>query len=79
MKTLQIRLLALISVFLIASFPVPVSANTLQLVVADDKTTGYNRSSFKHWIDADKDGCNTRAEVLIEEAVVNPRLVANAH
>ena len=74
MKTLQIRALALISVFLIASFPVPVIANTLQLVVADDKTTGYNRSSFKHWIDADRNGCNTRAEVLIEEAVVKPKV-----
>ena len=74
MKTLQIRVLALISVFLIASFPVPVSANTLQLVVADDKTTGYNRSSFKHWIDADKNGCNTRAEVLIEEAITKPKV-----
>ena len=74
MKTLQIRVLVFISVFLIASFPVPVSANTLQLVVADDKTTGYNRSSFKHWIDADRNGCNTRAEVLIEEAVVKPKV-----
>ena len=74
MKTLQIRVLALISVFLIASFPVPVSANTLQLVVADDKTTGYNRALFKHWIDADKDGCDTRAEVLIEEAVTKPKV-----
>lgn len=74
MKTLQIRVLALISVFLIASFPVPVSANSLQLVVADDKTTGYNRSSFKHWIDADKNGCNTRAEVLIEEAITKPKV-----
>ena len=74
MKTLQIRVLVFISVFLIASFPVPVSANTLQLVVADDKTTGYNRSSFKHWIDADKDGCNTRAEVLIEEAITKPKV-----
>ena len=74
MKTLQIRALALISVFLIVSFPVPVIANTLQLVVADDKTTGYNRSSFKHWIDADKNGCNTRAEVLIEEAITKPKV-----
>ncbi len=52
----------------------PVSANTLQLVVAEDKNTGYKRSAFKHWIDADKNGCNTRAEVLIEEAVVKPKI-----
>jgi hypothetical protein len=52
----------------------PVSANTLQLVVAEDKNTGYKRSAFKHWIDADRNGCNTRAEVLIEEAIVKPKI-----
>ncbi len=33
---------------------------------------GYEHSKFKHWTDADKDGCNTRVEVLLEEAVVAP-------
>jgi hypothetical protein len=44
------------------------------LTVGEDKLNGYNRNLFKHWIDADKDGCNTRAEVLIEEAIVKPRI-----
>ncbi|MFE5039258.1 hypothetical protein [Streptomyces sp. NPDC056683] len=30
--------------------------------------------SLKHWTDADKDGCNTRAEVLLEEAVTAPEV-----
>jgi len=68
------RVLVLISVFLMCSSSAPVSANTLQLVVAEDKATGYNRSAFKHWVDADKNGCNTRAEVLIEEAIVKPKV-----
>jgi hypothetical protein len=42
--------------------------------IAEDKDSGYNRSLFKHWIDADKNGCNTRAEVLISEAVVKPKV-----
>lgn len=29
---------------------------------------GYNRDLFPHWIDADGNGCNTRAEVLIRDA-----------
>ena len=34
------------------------------LTVAPETQTRYNRSRFRHWVDADKDGCNTRAEVL---------------
>ena len=52
----------------------PAQAETFQLTVADDKATGYNRALFKHWIDVDKDGCDTRAEVLIEEAIVKPKI-----
>lgn len=52
----------------------PAKADSLQLVIAADHTTGYSRTLFKHWIDADKDGCDTRAEVLIEEATSKPKV-----
>ena len=52
----------------------PTSASANELVVAQDYQGSYSRSAFKHWIDADKDGCNTRAEVLIEEATVKPKI-----
>ncbi|MFE1028640.1 DUF1524 domain-containing protein [Streptomyces sp. NPDC058818] len=42
------------------------------LDVAPEDTTEYKRSYFRHWIDADRDGCNTRQEVLLEEAVEAP-------
>ncbi|MFF5881018.1 HNH endonuclease family protein [Streptomyces californicus] len=40
--------------------------------VAAEKRTGYERDSFKHWIDEDEDSCTTRAEVLLAEAVTAP-------
>ncbi|MFI6816050.1 hypothetical protein ACIBG7_26840 [Nonomuraea sp. NPDC050328] len=32
------------------------------LPVAAERREGYQRTSFKHWTDADRDGCNTRYE-----------------
>jgi hypothetical protein len=46
----------------------------LPLSVAPDQLSGYERTLFKHWIDADKDKCDTRKEVLIQEAVTVPKL-----
>ncbi|MER6702225.1 HNH endonuclease family protein [Streptomyces fimicarius] len=42
--------------------------------VTEEDRTGYTRSSFRHWNSGDdkSDGCNTRNEVLLAEAVVAP-------
>ena len=39
------------------------------LPVSGETDTGYARELFRLWVDADRDGCNTRAEVLMDEAV----------
>ncbi|MFB7360343.1 HNH endonuclease family protein [Streptomyces gardneri] len=49
-----------------------------QIPIANESRTGYNRDSFKHWnrgLDP-ADGCNTRAEVLLAEAVEAPTVAA---
>jgi uncharacterized protein DUF1524 len=45
-----------------------------QLAVAPEVRTGYDRDLFPHWVDADRDGCNTRQEVLIAEAFIAPQV-----
>ncbi|MCV2394930.1 DUF4214 domain-containing protein [Actinotalea sp. M2MS4P-6] len=68
--------------------PEPVSATTSAegyvyardvleaLWIEPENTSTYSRSSFNFWIDANHDGCDTRDEVLIAEALggsTNPR------
>ncbi|MER8072984.1 HNH endonuclease family protein [Streptomyces sp. NPDC094034] len=51
----------------------PVRDVLAALPVQEEDRDGYERSKFRHWIDADRDGCNTRAEVLKEEAFRPPQ------
>ncbi|MEF2529438.1 HNH endonuclease family protein [Streptomyces sp. CS62] len=52
--------------------PIGVAVTALRVAVED--RTGYQRTSFKHWNTGDvpADGCNTRQEVLLAEAVDYP-------
>ncbi len=49
------------------------SSDQIQIRTAPERIGGYDRNLFKHWIDADKNGCDTRKEVLIAEAIVKPK------
>ena len=67
------KLVSLISIFILFSLP-PAQAESFELAIATDFESGYERALFKLWIDADSDGCNTREEVLIEEAIIKPKI-----
>ena len=70
-KKVHLAILVVVSSFLIPS--TSSFAFTPTPHIAEDKNSGYDRSLFKHWIDANKNGCDTRAEVLISEATVKPK------
>ena len=44
------------------------------LRVAPEDRTGYVRTLFRLWIDADGDRCNTRKEVLLRDALTAPTI-----
>ncbi|MFI9639001.1 HNH endonuclease family protein [Micromonospora sp. NPDC051925] len=55
-----------------AGYSAPLTSAVANLAVASEIRTGYSRDLFPHWIDADGDGCDTRNEVLLAEAVSAP-------
>ena len=72
MKTRSRLILLLIFALMVQG--TPSYAVTASPYLSPDTDAVYNRSFFKHWIDANKNGCDTRAEVLISEAVVKPKV-----
>jgi hypothetical protein len=58
-----------------ATTPLPMVASRAllrQLRTAAEHRRGWSTTRFPGWTDADGDGCSTRAEVLLAEAVVTP-------
>jgi hypothetical protein len=76
---------AVVSAVALAPAAAPASAATgtmssksmlSQLVTTSEHTAGYDRAKFTLWTDADHDGCDTRDEVLIQEATTRPHVGA---
>lgn len=47
------------------------------IAIAPEHQAGYKRGLFPHWTDADGDGCDTRDEVLLRQAVKQPAIRGN--
>lgn len=47
------------------------------LKIEGEYQNGYDRDFFRHWIDSDGDGCNTRREVLIQESRTDVSISGN--
>ncbi|MGC0211917.1 HNH endonuclease family protein [Streptomyces levis] len=62
-----------------AAQTLPLTAAVDRLPLGTESRDGYTRTSFRHWNAGDDptDGCHTRAEVLLHEAVEAPAVGTN--
>lgn len=80
--TLSAAVIVALIVGLLSTVPAEattVSAKALlgEITDAPESSQAYSRTAFKHWTDDDRDGCDTREEVLLAESVVRAALGAN--
>jgi hypothetical protein len=71
---MKLRALFIVTVVAVGLSISPVqAAEEVSILTGPEYQVGYDRSYFKLWVDADKNGCDTRKEVLIAEAITKPK------
>ncbi|MFD4630282.1 HNH endonuclease family protein [Streptomyces sp. NPDC058284] len=60
----------------LVALPMTLKQAIAALPMAAESREGYQRSRFRHWTDEDRDGCDTREEVLIAESRTAPTIGA---
>ncbi|MER6443389.1 hypothetical protein ABT275_45050 [Streptomyces sp. NPDC001185] len=58
----------------VASMPLTTAVDLLPITI--ESRDSHQHSTFRHWVDADRDSCNTRTDVLITETRVAPTVDA---
>lgn len=83
---MHLRLILPLALIVLVVVPAGALAATVDALVlsgsvkvqTDEQMVGYSRDLFRHWTDANSNGCNARHEVLRRQNIVRPRPICTS-